>query len=48
MKKKNYISPSMKICKLETAYSILAGSGTQGDASSIYFDEDELAPSQAL
>lgn len=38
----------MEVCNVELENAILAASGVQGEASSIGFDEDPLAPENAL
>ena len=48
MDKKQYIAPCVEICNVELENVILAASGVQGEADSIGFDENPVAPESAL
>ena len=48
MDKKKYIAPCVEICSVELENAILAASGVQGEADSIGFDENPVAPESAL
>ena len=48
MDKKQYIAPRIEVCNVELETAILAASGVQGDAGSIGFDEETVAPESAL